>query len=178
MKKEHTKLVEKVLQSFDWNSIFEINKILKVGIGDGNEIIPGLKKKIFNSDLSKSDYKTELRFLIKHAIKNHLSQFTYGNWIIYWASDDWSIEMTYPLDDEDPEFGEEDHYFVIEPQLEIIYSPQRIFLKGKISEPEEDGSDPVKLEDLLQRAIENEDYEQATKIRDLISKNNGKNLDK
>jgi hypothetical protein len=180
MKKEHSKLMEKVIQSFDWDSILEINRVLKIGTGMGSEIIPGMKKKVFGDSLTKNDYKTELRSLIKHTIENHLPQITYGNWIIYWVSDDWDIEMTYPIDDDEDEseVGGEEVYFVMEPQLEIIYSPQRIMMKGKISDPMEEGKDYVNLEDLLEKAVQNEDYEQATKIRDLISQNKGKNSDK
>jgi hypothetical protein len=179
MKKEHSKLMEKVIQSFDWDSILEINRVLKIGTGMGSEIIPGIKKKVFGDSLTKNDYKTELRSLIKHTIENHLPQITYGNWIIYWVSDDWDIEMPYPIDEEDEsDDDEEGVYFVMEPQLEIIYSPQRIIMKGKISDPIEEGKDYVNLEDLLEKAVQNEDYEQATKIRDLISQNKGKNSDK
>lgn len=181
MKKEHSKLMEKVLQSLDWETILEINKVLKVGTGMGSEIFPGVKKKNFSEDLTKNDFKSELRALIKYAIENHVPQVSYGNWIIYWVSDDWDVEVTYP-----PEMGEDsiediqndDTFFVMEPQLEVIYSPQRISLKGEISDPISEGKDYVNLEEMLEKAIKNEDYELATKIRDLISQNKEKKLDK
>lgn len=181
MKKEHSKLMERVLQSLDWDSIFEVNKVLKIGTGMGSEIIPGVKKKPFGESLTKGDFKSELRALIKHSIENHIPQLNYGNWIIYWVSDDWDIDVHYPeeLDDDDIE-GEEDEdvIFTLEPQLEIIFAPQRISLVGEISNPPVEGKEYVNLEEILQKAIQNEDYEMASKIRDLISQNREKKLDK
>ncbi len=181
MKKEHSKLMEKVIQSFDWDSILEINRVLKVGTGMGSEIIPGVKKKPFGDKISKGDFKSELKSLIKHAVENHIPQLNYGNWIIYWVSDDWDIEINYPQeideDDEDP-IGDDETFFVMEPHLEVIYSPQRISLTGEISEFPEDEKEHVNLEEMLSKAIKNEDYELATKIRDLISQNREKKIDK
>ena len=183
MKKEHSKLIGKVLQNLDWDSILEINKVLKVGTGAGNEIFPffsGVKKKKFSENLTKNDFRSELRSLLKYVIENHIPQLVYGNWIIYWVSDDWGVEMSYPPEDEDEDdFSEDledqDVVFVMEPQLEVIYSPQRIFLKGEISDPPEEEKSYSSLEEMLEEAIKNEDYELATKVRDLISQNKGKN---
>lgn len=181
MKKEHSKLMEKVLQSFDWDSILEINKVLKVGTGAGSEIIPGVKKKPFSDKITKGDFKSELRSLIKHTVENHIPQLNYGNWIIYWVSDDWDVEISYPqeIDPEDREDMEDDEtFFVMEPHLEVIYSPQRISLTGEISETPGEEKEYVNLEEMLDKAIKNEDYEMASKIRDLISQNREKKLDK
>lgn len=181
MKKEHSKLMEKVLQSLDWDSILEINKVLKIGTGMGNEVVPGIKKKPFGENITKNDFKSELRALIKYAVENHIPQLNYGNWIIYWVSDDWDVEVTFPseMDDDEIEDSEnEDTFFVMEPQLEVIYSPQRISLKGEISDPIPEGGEYVNLEEMLEKAVKNEDYELASKIRDLISQNKEKKLDK
>ena len=98
MKAEHSKLMDKVLQSLDWNSILEVYKVFKMGVGGGNEVIPGLKRKPFSEDLDKNDIKNELKTLIKHAIKNHIPQLSYGHWIIYWVSDEWELDSEF--DDE------------------------------------------------------------------------------
>lgn len=181
MKKEHSKLVDKVLQSLDWDSIFEINKILKLGTGTGNVIIPGLKKKPFNDTLIKTDFRNELKALLKYAIKNHIPQLNYGNWIIYWVSDDWDVGVHYPeeLDDDEINDLEVDEFnFAMEPRIEVIFSPQRITLIGRISQSEGDENEFVDLEGMLEKAIKNEEYEIATKIRDLITQNKEKKLDK
>lgn len=173
--------MEKVLQSFDWDSILEINKVLKVGTGVGSEIVPGVKKKVFSDKITKNDFKAELRALIKHAVENHIPQLNYGNWIIYWVSDDWDVEVNYPQemdDDAIDEMDEEGTFFVMEPHLEVIYSPQRISLTGEISQVPGEEKEYVNLEEMLEKAIKNEDYELATKIRDLISQNKEKKIDK
>ena len=183
MKKEHTKLMDKIIQSLDWDSIYEINKVLKMGVGMGSEVIPGVKKKPFSESLTKADFKAELKSLIKHAMKNHIPQLNYGNWIIYWVSDEWDIDVHYPdeLDDDDidEESGEDDDFvFYLEPQLEIIFAPQRISLVGEISRDLEEQNENLNLEEMLEKAIQKEDYELASKIRDLISQNKEKKLDK
>jgi excinuclease UvrABC helicase subunit UvrB len=89
--------------------------------------------------------------------------------------------MHYPeeMDDEEIEdLNPEEFNFVMEPQIEVIFSPQRINLIGEISQPEGEGKEFVNLEEMLERAIKNEEYELATKIRDLISQNKEKKLDK
>jgi excinuclease UvrABC helicase subunit UvrB len=89
--------------------------------------------------------------------------------------------MNYPeeMDDEEIEdLNPEEFNFVMEPQIEVIFSPQRINLIGEISQPEGEGKEFVNLEEMLERAIKNEEYELATKIRDLISQNKEKKLDK
>lgn len=181
MKKEHSKLMEKVLQSLDWDSILEINKVLKIGTGMGSEIVPGVKKKPFVENMTKTDFRSELRALIKYAIENHVPQLNYGNWIIYWVSDDWDVEVTFPQemdDDSIEDIEDEETFFVMEPHLEVIYSPQRISLKGEISDPISEGKEYVNLEEMLEKAVKSEDYELATKLRDLISQNREKKLDK
>jgi hypothetical protein len=181
MKKEHSKLMDKVLQSLDWDSILEINKVLKLGTGTGNEIIPGVKKKPFGDSLTKNDFKNELKALLKYAIENHVPQLSYGNWIIYWISDDWDVDLHYPEEMDDEEIDEldpEEFNFVMEPRIEVIFSPQRINLVGEISQPEGATKEFVNLEEMLEKAIKNEEYELATKIRDLISQNKEKKLDK
>ena len=89
--------------------------------------------------------------------------------------------MHYPeeMDDEEIEdLDPEEFNFVMEPQIEVIFSPQRINLVGEISQPEGTAKEFVNLEEMLEKAIKNEEYELATKIRDLISQNKEKKLDK
>lgn len=177
MKAEHSKLMDKVVQNLDWDSILAVHKVFKMGVGEGNEIIPGLKRKPYSESLSKTDLKNELKTLIKHAIGNHVPQISYGHWIIYWVSDEWDVDFDEEIGEE--ELDDEEFAFVMEPQLEVIYSPQRINLRGEFSAPEGDKKEYVNLEDMLEKAIKNEEYELATKIRDLIkNQNKEKKLDK
>ncbi len=170
-------MLDRVIQNLDWESILAVHRVFKMGVGEANVIIPGLKRKPFSESLSKTDLKNELKTLIKHAIENHIPQITYGHWIIYWVSDEWDSDFSEDADDE--ELEDEEFYFVMEPQLEVIYSPQRINLRGEITNPQESPKEFVNLEDMLEKAIRNEDYELATKIRDLIkNQNKEKRLDK
>ena len=181
MKKEHSKLMDRVLQSLDWDTILKINTVLQVGVGGGSDVIPGLKRKPFSDALTKNDFKNELKSLIKHAIQNHIPQLNYGNWIIYWVSDEWDVSIQYSdeeIDEEDIDNEEGEPEFIMEPHLEVIYCPQRISLVGEISDTEREKKNTVNLEEMLEKAVKNEDYELATKIRDLISQNNQKKLDK
>jgi hypothetical protein len=59
MKTEHSKLMDKVVQNLDWDSILAVHKVFKMGVGEGNEIIPGLKRKPYSDSLSKTDLKNE-----------------------------------------------------------------------------------------------------------------------
>ena len=61
MKAEHSKLMDKVVQNLDWDSILAVHKVFKMGVGEGNEIIPGLKRKPYSESLSKTDLKNELK---------------------------------------------------------------------------------------------------------------------
>ena len=36
--------MEKLVQSLDWDTIFGVHKTFKFGIGEGSEVIPGLKR--------------------------------------------------------------------------------------------------------------------------------------
>lgn len=179
MKKEHSKLMDKILQSLDWDSILKISKVLQVGVGGGSDVIPGVKRKPFSESLTKTDFRNELKSLLKHAIENDIPQLTYGNWIIYWVSDEWDVTVQYDDEDEDEDDEDDDlTHFIMEPQLEVIYCPQRISLVGEISDPEGQKKNQVNLEEMLEKAVKNEDYELATKIRDLILQNNQKKTDK
>lgn len=178
MKTEHSKLMDKIIQNLDWDSILAVHKVFKRGVGEGNEVIPGLKRKVYSESLSKTDLKNELKTLIKYMVSNHIPQISYGHWIIYWINDEWDVDFSEEEDDEE-ELEDVEYSFIMEPQLEVIYSPQRITLKGEASVSESDRREFVNLEDMLEKAIKNEDYELATKIRDLIkNQNKEKKLDK
>jgi len=170
MNKENTKLVEKTISSLNWESIYESGKIFKFGVGEGVTAIPGMKKKNFSEELNKNDYKSELKSLLKYVIENDISELIYGPWVIFWFNKEWDLEI------EDEEEEEED--MGIDPKigssLEVIYSPQRICLVSlsdrndyKIEE-----SDFDRLENMLKKAIDSEQYELASKLRDVIKIHN------
>ena len=67
MNKDNSKLIEKTISSLDWDSICSAGKIFKFGVGEGVTAIPGMKKKNHGEEISKNDYKAELKTLLKYA---------------------------------------------------------------------------------------------------------------
>lgn len=165
MEKKATKLlVEKVISSLNWDAILEVNKYFKSGSGEGSIGIPGIKRKSFSGDLTKADFKSELRAILKHVISNDLAEFFYGSWIIIWNNGDWGPDLE-DLDSGDAKVG-----LSIDSSLEVIYSPQRIFVTSGLKEELQiEESDINRLENMLKEALGSEKYELASKIRDIIN---------
>ena len=166
MNKENSKLIEKTISSLDWDSICSSGKIFKFGVGEGVTAIPGMKKKNFSEEITKNEYKAELKTLLKYVVENDISELTYGPWVIFWFNSEWDLDI------------EEDEEDEIESQLgssvEVIYSPQRICLAnvmGKLDYKIEE-SDFDRLENMLKKAIDSEQYELASKLRDVIKIHN------
>ena len=184
MKKEHSKLIEKVVGNLDWDCIFESYRAFKMGVGEGNIVIPGIKRKAFSDSLTKNDIKNELKVLLKHAINGDVTEIYYGPWIISWINGDWSteeieIEFDQNLDEEEEgaEASEESiqEEIIVSSRLEVIYAPQRISLSiGTIREgiSGDEEPDTLKIEMMMQKAIQNEDYELASKFRDILKYQN------
>ena len=58
--------------------------------------------------------------------------------------------------------------------MEVIYSPQRIHVVGNTDKTNvnKDESDVIRLEAMLKKAIDTENFELATKIKDLLALQN------
>jgi len=172
MRKEHSKLIDKVISSLDWDSIFEVYKAFKMGIGEGSNVIPGIKRKPFSDSLTKNDIKGELKTILKQVIDGDIPDITYGPWIINWDNGDWEPvedEVDEDIDDQEEENIEDPN--IVNSRLEVIYAPQRIALiinSLKDEQPEEELNDSYLIEGLMQKAIKNEDYELASKFRDIL----------
>jgi hypothetical protein len=172
MRKEHSKLIDKIISSLDWDSIFEVYKAFKMGIGEGSNVIPGIKRKPFSDSLTKNDIKSELKTVLKQVIEGDISDIIYGPWIINWDNGDWEPiedEIDDDIDDQAEESIENDN--IVNSRLEVIYAPQRIALiinSLKDEQHEEDVNDSYIIESLMQKAIKNEDYELASKFRDIL----------
>jgi hypothetical protein len=83
MNKDNSKLIEKTISSLDWDSICSAGKIFKFGVGEGVTAIPGMKKKNNGEEISKNDYKAELKALLKYVVENDISELVYGPWVIF-----------------------------------------------------------------------------------------------
>jgi hypothetical protein len=178
MKKPNNKLIDKVISSLDWDSIIEVNKCFKIGIGEGTSVIPGIKRKVFSDILNKNDIKSELKILLNYAIENDIAELFYGPWMIFWVNGEW-VELSDDDDDEDDEPISGDIKAGLnirfDSSLEVIYSPQRIHVIGNTEKTDlaKDESDINRLEAMLKKAIETENFELATKIKDLLALQNG-----
>ena len=170
MKKETDKVVDKILSGMDWEIILEVNKCFKHGVGDGVSIIPGVKRKAFADGITKNDLKNELKSLLKYVIDNNISELIYGYWMIFWNNPVWTEEYIEEIREEmedDDLIGD----LVIDPTLEVIYSPQRMYIiannmKNTIdAEP----TDSDTLDKMLNKALGDEKFELAAKIRDVIN---------
>jgi hypothetical protein len=171
MDKKYTKIVDKVISGLDWDAIFEVNKSFKIGVGEGTQAISGIKRKAFSPGITKNDYKAELKYLLKHVIENDIAELFYGTWMIFWTNSDWvQIESDITFDDSSEDDGIPQIQFEIDSTLEVIFSPQRIMVLensskgGTINED----SDVNRLESMLKKALDQEKYELASKIRDII----------
>jgi len=162
MNKENSKLIEKTISSLDWNSIFDSGKVFKFGVGEDVTAIPGIKKKNFSEGVTKTEYKSELKSLLKYVVENDISELIYGPWMIFWFNSEWDLE----------EEEEEDSY--LGSSIEVIYSPQRICLANVMGKNDYkiEESDFDRLENMLKKAIDSENYELASKIRDIIKVQN------
>jgi hypothetical protein len=176
MNKDFQKLIDKLVQSLDWDSIYTIHKAFKFGVGEGSEVIPGLKRKVFSEILSKNDVKNELKTLLKFVIENDLNKMVYGQWMIFWINQEWDL-----LDEEEmrQEMGEDEdieiEFVTAESRLEVIYAPQRICLTVDINSgqvPTATKSDYSALQSMLDKALAKEDYELAQKLQEILKLTN------
>ena len=175
MRTAKNKLIDKVISSLDWDAIYEVNKCFKHGVGDGTSAIPGVKRKPFADGISKNDIKNELKSLLKYVIENDLAELIYGYWMIFWNNAEWSEESINQLRDQYDDEDEEDFdAIILDSTLEVIYSPQRICAieNTQLKDLKGEDSDMSNLETMLKKALSREQYELASKIRDVIKLQN------
>ena len=175
MRRGNNKLIDKVISSLDWDAIYEVNKCFKHGVGDGTSAIPGVKRKPFADGISKNDIKNELKSLLKYVIENDLAELIYGYWMIFWNNAEWSEESINQLRDQYDDEDEEDFdAIILDSTLEVIYSPQRICAieNTQLKDLKGEDSDMSNLETILKKALSREQYELASKIRDVIKLQN------
>lgn len=164
-------MIEKVVQSLDWDSILLIHKAFKHGVGQGSEVIPGLKRKVYEDSLGVRDLKSELKSILKYVVENDYRSYIYGNWIISWYNQQWNEQTvieTYTQNDQEIELEIE----LPNSKLEVVYAPQRICIMSDLEENESSvriSSDHLTLKTMLDKALAEENYEMAQKIQDLLN---------
>jgi hypothetical protein len=167
MEKGIQKIVDKLVQNLDWDSILMIHKAFKHGIGQGSEVIPGLKRKNYDQNLGVKDLKHELKTILKYVVENDYQSFTYGNWIVSWYNQEWNqdtIIETLSQEEEEIEFEVE----LPNTKLEVIYAPQRICISMDTGVTPSGVSDLDTLKAMLENALAEENYEMAQKIQDIL----------
>ena len=161
------KLIEKAISSLDWDSICNSAKVFKFGVGEGVTVIPGVKKKNFSEEITKNEYKSELKNLLKYVVENDMTELIYGPWIIFWFNSEWDLGT----EDYSEELGMDSQ---MGSTIEILYSPQRVSLTSIVEKSDSRlfENDSIKLENMLKKAVDSEDYELASKLRDVIKIHN------
>lgn len=168
-------LIDRVLDTIDWVLIHKMYKLVGRSVASESTQIPGVKKLPKGVKLSDSHIREEVCSLISHAVNNDLSQFVYGPWNINWVNGEWEIEVEgYGGEegDDDANMDEDDQFIpIVESVLEVYFSPMVVISREVVLDPEEidgESEENFSLKEKLQKAIEDEDYELASKIRDLI----------
>lgn len=178
IKKNHRDLINKVVKEFDWDSVLKVHKIFGLGVGTPSDFIPGVKLKTFQEGIEISDLKNELRCLLKHMVINDMPSFQYGYWVVSWTSDEWEFDLG-AIEDSEEDMDEDLEesgplFFTLRPRFEVLFCPGRIIFSGEKEEKlvDQDNPEDSKLEEMLKKALAQENFEQAAKIRDLIKVRN------
>jgi hypothetical protein len=166
MTDQEKKLMEEALDSFEWDKIYEVYKVFGYGVGEGSENIPGLKR-IPASKITQDDVRKELELIIRVSIDEDIPEFNYGNWTLYWINSTWNFEI-------EDENGDPLDSIDVDSQLEVHFIPVRAWVIDKSEKNLDTKINIEKIEELLEDAIANENYELAIKLREQIKKLKGK----
>ncbi len=133
--------------------------------------IPGIKKLEKKVKLNEDHIKDEVLHVINHVVENDISQYMYGPWNVIWVNGEWEMEI--PETDENGkeiENGESTFIPIMESMLEVYFSPMVVVSKEMALTEEEIDEKPetVDLQKQLEKALSDENYELASKLRDLI----------
>lgn len=165
-------LVNRVLDTIDWSLIHKFYKLVGRSVANETTQIPGLKKLNKGVKLKEEHIKEEVNHLINHMIENDISQFIYGPWNFVWVNGEWEMEI--PEEDENGniiEGGKSEFMPILESVLEAYFSPMVVISKELVidtTDPKEETKEGIDLQKRLEQAIISEDYELASKLRDLI----------
>jgi hypothetical protein len=166
-------LINRVLDTIDWELIYKFYKLVGRTIGTETTQIPGIKKLDKKIKLTTDHIKDEVHHIINHAVENDISQFMYGPWNILWVNGEWEMEIP-ETDEKGNELTDGESTFVpiLESMLEVYFSPMSVISKEIVLEEDEatdDTPDTIDLNKQLEKALKEENYELASKIRDLIN---------
>lgn len=155
----YSKLIDAVLKKLDWDIIMKYYELNATIEEDPDQKKKG--KKVRLSQKTQFTVKKELKDLIKFAIDSNFDELQHDNWIIIWSNKNGF-------------------------RLEVIFTPTRVTIaETEDIEDEYLNSDEVErdvLNDMLKKAIGEENYELAAvihsrlkKIDKIISRNSNPN---
>ena len=164
-------LINRVIDTIDWPLIHKFYKLVGRTIGNETTQIPGIKKLDKKVKLTEEHIKDEVLHVINHVVENDISQYMYGPWNVIWVNGEWEMEI--PETDENGkeiENGESTFIPIMESMLEVYFSPMVVVSKETVFTEEEMEEKPetVDLQKQLEKALSDENYELASKLRDLI----------
>jgi hypothetical protein len=159
-------LIERILKSFDFEEVEKIYKAIGLKICSQQIKVEGLSKK---DKTTAETIQKEIEAVLNFVISNDVPELQYGPWSIFWVNGEWEIEL-------DPtESGGENGIVVpiLESKLVVHLIPQsstaREVLDIKMGDSlDDDYNEIVILETRLKKAIDNEEYKIASRIRDLL----------
>jgi len=171
-------LVDRVIDSIDWDLVLKIYKMLKRSVGVEPTKIPGIKKIVKGEKMSSELIKEEVLAIINYAIDNDLPELNYGPWSIIWVNGEWEIDISEESENDD--VHEEDRIYVPinDSVLEILFSPIIAISQERVEPIRKNESPQDSQKDLnmrLEEAIKEENYELASKIKDLMDSYKKKN---
>jgi len=163
-------IIEKSINSFDWDDINKMYKILGIKVGSQTIKIDGLNKK---GKTTPETIKKEIELVLNYIIDNDIPEFSYGPWTILWVNGEWEIEIAADRP------GDESLIVpIMESKLQIHFIPQSTTIKELLDidldedyydeEENKEIDEVLVFEARLKKAIDNEDWMIASKLRDLI----------
>ena len=164
-------LIKRVIETIDWPLIHKFYKLVGRTIGTETTQIPGIRKLDKKTKLTEDHIKDEVLHVINHVVENDISQYMYGPWNVIWVNGEWEMEI--PETDENGneiEDGESTFIPIMESMLEVYFSPMTVVSRETVLTDEEvdEKSETDDLQKQLEKALNDENYELASKIRDLI----------
>ena len=147
MKANHEKMIQEVVRSINWNRIKHFHQVFKIKWQFEEK--DGYITERFPT---VAELKEELRALLKFAILKNTKSLDYGNWLIFWTDEESAAKEG-----------------LNSARLEAIFSLEETFVIDNSSD-----DDAVKiLESKLEKAITDERYEEAARLRDKINQRKG-----
>ena len=147
VKASYEKMINEVVKSINWSRIKYFHQVFQIRWQFEEK-----NGHIIERFPTISELKEELKSLLRFVITKNTKTLDYGNWIIFWTN------------------GEEDNSSN-NSKLEAIFSLEECF----VIDNNLDADNISILENKLEDAVKNENYEEAVILRDVIAKKKLKN---